>query len=58
MTISFKDIPENRRYGYCRVSSKEQARNSSLDTQKSELIRVGVPEENIYIEIGSATDVI
>jgi hypothetical protein len=37
MTISFKDIPENKRYGYCRVSSKEQARNSSLDTQKSKL---------------------
>lgn len=34
MTISFKDILKNKRYGYCRVSSKEQARNSSLDTQK------------------------
>jgi DNA invertase Pin-like site-specific DNA recombinase len=56
MTISFKDIPENRRHGYCRVSSKEQARNSSLDTQKSELIRVGVPEHNIHTEVGSATE--
>jgi len=56
MTISFKDIPENRRYGYYRVSSKEQARNSSLDTQKSELIRVGVPEHNIRTEVGFATE--
>ena len=46
MTISFKDIPENKRYGYCQVSSKEQARNSSLDIQKFELIRTGVLEQN------------
>ena len=56
MTISFENIPENKRYGYCRVSSKEQARNSSLETQKAELIQVGVPEQNIYTEVGSATD--
>ena len=58
MTISFKDIPKNKRYGYCGVSSKEQARNSSLDTQKSELIQTAVAEQNIFTEIGSVTEFI
>lgn len=56
MTISFKDISENKRYGYCRVSSKEQARNLSLDTQKFELIQAGIPDQNIRTEVGSATE--
>jgi DNA invertase Pin-like site-specific DNA recombinase len=56
--ILVEKIPKNSRYGYARVSSKEQAQNSSLDAQKAELIQLGVPEENIYIEVGSATDVI
>jgi len=54
----FEKISKNNRYGYGRISSKEQARNSSLESQKAELIKLGVPEENIYLEIGSATDVI
>jgi DNA invertase Pin-like site-specific DNA recombinase len=58
MTTSFEKIPQNNRYGYARVSSKEQAQNSSLEAQKAELIKLGVPEENIYLEIRSATDVI
>jgi DNA invertase Pin-like site-specific DNA recombinase len=58
MNTNFKKISKNNRYGYGRISSKEQARNSSLDSQKSELIKLGIPEENIYLEIGSATDVI
>ena len=57
MTFDFEKISKNNRYGYGRISSKEQARNSSLESQKAELINLGVPEENIYLEIGSATDV-
>ena len=58
MTTRFEQISKNNRYGYARVSSKEQAENSSLESQKAELIKLGVPEENIYFEIGSATEVI
>lgn len=58
MTTHFEKILKNNRYGYARVSSKEQAENSSLDAQKAELIQLGVPEENIYTEVGSATNVI
>ena len=54
----FEDIPRSCRYGYARVSSKSQEENSSLEAQKAELIKLGVPEENIYLEVGSATDVI
>ena len=53
----FKEIPKNCRYGYVRVSSKSQEENSSLEAQKKELIKEGVPEKNIRIEIGSAADV-
>lgn len=58
MTTHFEKISKNNRYGYGRISSKEQVRNSSLESQKAELMKLGVPEENIYLEIGSATDVI
>ena len=57
-TFDFEQISKNNQYGYARVSSKEQAENSSLESQKTELIKLGVPEENIYLEVGSATDVI
>ena len=57
-TTHFEKISQKNRYGYGRISSKEQARNSSLESQKAELIKLGIPEENIYLEIGSATDVI
>lgn len=40
------------------MSFKSQEENSSLDAQKDELIKLGVPKENIYLEIGSATDAI
>jgi len=58
MTTDFEKIPPENRYGYGRISTKEQARNSSLESQKAELLKLGIPEENIYLEIGSATDVI
>ena len=58
MALNFEEISKNNRFGYGRVSSKEQAENSSLESQKAELIKLGIPEENIYLEVGSATDVI
>ena len=39
MTTHFEKISKNNRYGYGRVSSKEQAENSSLESQKAELIK-------------------
>jgi len=52
----FDYIPKNCRYAYARVSSKSQEENSSLESQKQEFIRQGVPEKNIRIEVGSAAD--
>lgn len=52
----FQEIPKNCRYGYPRVSSKSQEDNSSLEAQKQELLRQGVPEKNIRVEVGSAAD--
>ena len=54
----FKDneIPKTCRYGYARVSSKSQEENSSLESQKEEFLRLGVPEKNIRVGVGSATD--
>jgi len=42
MTIHFEEIFKNNIYGYARVSSKEQAENSSLDAQKAQLIKLGI----------------
>lgn len=52
----FQEIPTNCRYGYARVSSKSQEDNSSLEAQKQEFIRQGVPKKNIRMEVGSAAD--
>jgi DNA invertase Pin-like site-specific DNA recombinase len=54
----FQEIPNNRRYAYARVSSKSQEDNSSLETQKEEFIKLGVPVKNIRVEVGSAADTI
>ena len=51
-----KEIPKTCRYGYARVSSKSQEENSSLESQKEEFLRLGVPEKNIRVEVGSAAD--
>ena len=58
MTLNFEKISQNNRYGYARVSSGAVGHLDQLESQKAELIKLGVPEENIYLEIGSATDVI
>ena len=52
----FDNIPRSCRYGYARVSSKSQEENSSLKFQKQEFLKLGVPEKNIRIEVGSAAD--
>ena len=52
----FENIPKNCRYAYARVSSKSQEDNSSLEFQKQEFLRLGVPKKNIRIEVGSAAD--
>ena len=43
-----------KKYGYARVSSKSQEANSSLESQKQELIENGILESNTIIEVGSA----
>lgn len=48
--------PNRKKYGYARVSSKSQEDNSSLESQKQELIRKGILESNIIIEVGSAAN--
>ena len=52
----FENIPSSCRYGYARVSSKSQEENSSLESQKQEFIKLGVPEKNIRIEVGSGAN--
>jgi DNA invertase Pin-like site-specific DNA recombinase len=52
----FEEIQKNRRYAYARISSKSQEDNSSLESQKQELLKQGVPEKNIRVEVGSAAD--
>jgi len=52
----FEEIPKNRRYAYARVSSKSQEDNSSLEAQKNEFLKLGVPVKNIRVEVGSAAD--
>ena len=51
-----EEIPKNRRYAYARVSSKSQEDNSSLEAQKDEFLKLGVPVKNIRVEVGSAAD--
>lgn len=52
----FEEIPKDCRYRYSRVSSKSQQDNSSLETQKQEFRKYGVPEKNICVEIESAVN--
>lgn len=46
----------NQKYGYIRVSSKSQESNSSIESQTNELIRQGIPKNNLRIEVESAAD--
>lgn len=42
------------KYDYMQVTSKSQETNSSLESQKQALVRNGILESNITIELGSA----
>ena len=46
----------NNKYGYVRVSYKTQESNSSIESQKQQLIQHGIEEENIFVEIGSGAN--
>jgi hypothetical protein len=46
----FKEIPENCRYGYVRVNSKAQEENSSLESQKKELLRHGFHKKTFVLK--------
>lgn len=46
----------NNKYGYVRISSKSQESNSSIESQKQQLILNGIEEENIFVEIGSGAN--
>lgn len=46
----------NKKYGYVRVSSKNQESNSSIEFQKQQLIQNKIEAENIRVEIGSAVN--
>jgi DNA invertase Pin-like site-specific DNA recombinase len=46
----------NKKYGYVRVSSKTQESNSSIESQKHQLIQNGIEEENIFVEVGSGAN--
>ena len=52
----FEEIRGNRKFAYACVSSKSQQNNSSIESQKREFLKLGVPKENIRIEVGSAAD--
>ena len=44
------------KYGYVPVSSKTQESNSSIESQKQQLIQNGIEEENIFVEVGSGAN--
>jgi DNA invertase Pin-like site-specific DNA recombinase len=46
----------HNKYGYVRVSSKSQESNSSIESQKQELIKNGIEEKNIFVEVGSGAN--
>ena len=46
----------NRKYGYVRVSSKSQESNSSIESQKEQLIQNGIQAKYIRVEIGSGAN--
>ena len=46
----------NNKYGYVRVSSKSQESNSSIESQKQQLIQNSIEKENIFIEVGAGTN--
>ena len=46
----------NKKYGYVRVSSKSQESNSSIESQKQQLIQNGIQARDIRVEVGSGAN--
>jgi len=46
----------NKKYGYVRVSSKSQESNSSIESQKQQLIQNGIQAKDIRVEVGSGAN--
>ena len=46
----------NNKYGYVRVSSKTQESNSSIESQKQQLIQNGIEKKNIFVEVESSAN--
>ena len=46
----------NNKYGYVRVSSKNQESNSSIESQKQQLIQNGIQAKDIRVEVGSGAN--
>jgi len=46
----------NTKYGYVRVSSKSQESNSSIESQKQQLIQNGIRPKDIRVEVGSGAN--
>jgi DNA invertase Pin-like site-specific DNA recombinase len=46
----------NKKYGYVRVSSKSQESNSSIESQKHQLIQNGIQAKDIRVEVGSGAN--
>ena len=46
----------NKKYGYVRVSSKSQESNSSIESQKEQLIQNGIRAKDIRVEVGSGAN--
>jgi DNA invertase Pin-like site-specific DNA recombinase len=44
------------KYGYVRFSSKTQESNSSIKSQKQDLVQNRVEEKNIFVEVGSGAN--
>ncbi len=42
-------------WGYCRVSSEEQLAGQSIDSQLRRLLDAGIPEDQVLVEVGSAS---
>lgn len=49
-------IMVNQKYGYVHVSSKSQELNSSIESQKKQLILNGIQAKDIRVEVGSAAN--
>ena len=52
----FEEIPRICQYAYLIVSLESQKDNSFLESQKQKLLKQGISEKNIWVEVGSAAN--